>query len=88
MFSDSIWTSAGHNADHSPLPGAKVKKVWSYTSTLPSVFSAWCLIGTNDKLYQLCMQSVVVAVVVVVCWYVSLYILRHYGHYSLFIILM
>jgi hypothetical protein len=29
----------GNAADHSPLSTAKVKNVWSYTSTLPYIFS-------------------------------------------------
>jgi hypothetical protein len=34
----------GHEADHSSLSSAKVKNVWSFTSTPPTVFTAWCLI--------------------------------------------
>jgi hypothetical protein len=30
---------AGHNAHHSPLSGAKVKKVWRYISILPLIFN-------------------------------------------------
>jgi hypothetical protein len=31
-------------ADHLPPSNAEVKNAWSYTSTLPYVFMAWCLI--------------------------------------------
>jgi hypothetical protein len=34
----------GREADHSPLSSAEVKKTWSYTSSHPYVFMAWCLI--------------------------------------------
>jgi len=38
----------GCEADHSPLPSAKVKNAWSYTSTPLYVFIAWCLVkGTT-----------------------------------------
>jgi hypothetical protein len=30
----------GHEADHSPLTSAEVKKMWIYTSTPPYVFTA------------------------------------------------
>jgi hypothetical protein len=33
-----------HKADHQPLSSAKVKNVWSYTSTLQYMFMAWFLI--------------------------------------------
>jgi hypothetical protein len=36
---------AGHERDHSPISNAKVRNVWCYTSTLPHVFKAWCLIN-------------------------------------------
>jgi hypothetical protein len=39
----------GHEADHSPLSSAKVKKAWSYTSTPPYVFIAWCLVKHRDN---------------------------------------
>jgi hypothetical protein len=38
----------GREADHSPLTSLKVKKAWSYTSTLQSVFMAWSLIKPRD----------------------------------------
>jgi hypothetical protein len=42
----------GREADHSPLAGAKVKKMWIYTSTSPCAFMAQCLIKqTQGKLY-------------------------------------
>jgi hypothetical protein len=34
----------GHEADHSPPSSAKVKNMWSYTSTPQYNLMAWCLI--------------------------------------------
>jgi hypothetical protein len=34
----------GREADHSPASSAEVKNAWSYTSTLPYVLMAWCLV--------------------------------------------
>jgi hypothetical protein len=39
----------GHEADHSPPSSAKVKNVWSYTSTPQYVFMAWCLVKHKDN---------------------------------------
>jgi hypothetical protein len=39
----------GHAADHSPWPGAEIKHTWSYSSTHPYSFMAWCLITSRDK---------------------------------------
>jgi hypothetical protein len=36
------WT--GREADHSPPPNTKVKNAWNYTSTLPYVIMARCLV--------------------------------------------
>jgi len=36
--------AAGHEADHSPPYNAEVKDAWSYTSTNPYVFMAYCLV--------------------------------------------
>jgi hypothetical protein len=33
-----------HESDHSPPSSAEVKNAWSYTSTPPYVFMAWCLV--------------------------------------------
>jgi len=33
----------GREADHSAPSSAEVKNAWSYTSTPPHVFKAWCL---------------------------------------------
>jgi hypothetical protein len=41
----------GHEADHSPPFRAKVKNVWSCTSTLPFSFMVWCLIRKRICLY-------------------------------------
>jgi hypothetical protein len=34
----------GREGDHSPT-SAQVKKTWTYTSTPPYVFMAWCLVS-------------------------------------------
>jgi len=34
----------GHEADHSPLPSAKVKNEWRYISNLQYIVMVWCLI--------------------------------------------
>jgi hypothetical protein len=39
----------GHEADHSPPLNAEVKNAWSYTSTLPYVFMARCLVKHRDE---------------------------------------
>jgi hypothetical protein len=39
----------GHEADHSPPSSAKVKNVWSYTSTPQYFFMAWCLVKHRDN---------------------------------------
>jgi hypothetical protein len=36
------WT--GYEADHTPPSSAKVKKEWSFSSTLPYVYMAWCVV--------------------------------------------
>jgi len=33
----------GHEADHSPPTGAEFENVWSYISTPPHIFMAYCL---------------------------------------------
>jgi hypothetical protein len=38
----------GHEADNSSPSTAKVKNAWHYTSTLPYIFMAWCLIKHKD----------------------------------------
>jgi hypothetical protein len=35
----------GRAADHSPPTSAEVKKTWTYTSTPPYIFMAWCLVS-------------------------------------------
>jgi hypothetical protein len=39
----------GREADHSPPSSGKIKNVWSYTSTPPYVFIAWCLINQRIR---------------------------------------
>jgi hypothetical protein len=39
----------GHAADHSPPSSTKINNMWSYTSTPPYVFMAWCLIKYRDS---------------------------------------
>jgi hypothetical protein len=41
---------SGCEADHSPPSSAEVKNAWKYTSTLPYVLMAWCLLKLRDKL--------------------------------------
>jgi hypothetical protein len=38
-----------HEADYSPPSSAEVKNTWSYTSTPPYVFMAWCLVKYRDN---------------------------------------
>jgi hypothetical protein len=38
----------GREADHSPPSSSEIKIVWSYTSTPPKVFMAWCLVKHSD----------------------------------------
>jgi hypothetical protein len=35
----------GREANHTPPTSAQVKKTWTYTSTAPYVFMAWCLVN-------------------------------------------
>jgi hypothetical protein len=39
----------GREADHSPPSSAEVKNAWSYTSTPPYAFMAWCLVKHRDN---------------------------------------
>jgi hypothetical protein len=36
-------------ADHSPATNCEVKKTWIYTSSLPHVFMAQCLVKQKDN---------------------------------------
>jgi hypothetical protein len=36
-------------ADHSLLSSAEVKNAWSYTSTPPYVFTAWCFVSSHPS---------------------------------------
>jgi hypothetical protein len=38
-----------YEADHLPPSSAEVKNAWSYTSTPPYVFMAWCLVKHRDN---------------------------------------
>jgi len=44
---------AGGEGDHSSPCSAEVKNAWSYTSTFPYVFTAWCLSEYRVGLYGL-----------------------------------
>jgi len=33
----------GRESDYLPLPSAEIRNTWSYTSSLPYFFVAWCL---------------------------------------------
>jgi hypothetical protein len=39
----------GCEADHSHISSAKVKNAWSYNSSSPYVFMAWCLVKHRDN---------------------------------------
>jgi hypothetical protein len=39
----------GHETDHSPPTSAEAKITWSYTSTVPYVFIAQCLVKLRDN---------------------------------------
>jgi hypothetical protein len=39
----------GREADHSPPSNTEVKNAWSYTSSPPYVFMAWCLVKHRDN---------------------------------------
>jgi hypothetical protein len=39
----------GRAADHSPPSTAEIKNAWSYTSSPPYVFMAWCLVKHRDS---------------------------------------
>jgi hypothetical protein len=39
----------GHEAHHSTPSGAEVRNAWNYTSTLPYVFMACCLVKHRDS---------------------------------------
>jgi hypothetical protein len=39
----------GRETDHSPASSAEVKNAWSYTSTQPYVFMAWCLLVVKHR---------------------------------------
>jgi hypothetical protein len=41
----------GCEADHLPSSSAKVKNEWSYTSTPPYAFMAWCSVEAQVQLY-------------------------------------
>jgi hypothetical protein len=41
----------GHEADHSLPSSVKIKNAWSFTSTLPCFFMAWCLSKRRICLY-------------------------------------
>jgi len=56
----------GREADHLPPYSVEVKNAWSYTSTPPYIFMAWCLIKHRTHLHgmvlsqapeQLCLTS-------------------------------
>jgi hypothetical protein len=39
----------GREGDHSPPSSTEVKNAWSYTSTPPYVFMAWCFVKHRDN---------------------------------------
>jgi hypothetical protein len=48
----------GREADHSSLSSAKVKNAWSYTSTSPYAFMAWCLVKHRDNVRYVTLRYV------------------------------
>jgi hypothetical protein len=42
----------GRESDRSPPSGAEGENAWSYTSTTPCVFMAWCLIKHRTRLHD------------------------------------
>jgi hypothetical protein len=49
LFSRGIIKWPGSEGDHSSESSAEVKNVWSYTSTHPYIFMAWCLVKHRDN---------------------------------------
>jgi hypothetical protein len=45
-----------HEADHSPPSSVEVKNAWSYMSTAPYIFMAWCLVK-----HKICLHGVVLS---------------------------
>jgi hypothetical protein len=41
----------GFEADHSSSSSAEFKNAWSYTSTFPCVYMAWCLVKHRQRLH-------------------------------------
>jgi hypothetical protein len=46
----------GREADPSPLTSAQFEKTWTYTSTLPYVFIAWCLVSKAKGQFYLLLR--------------------------------
>jgi hypothetical protein len=44
----------GYETDHSPPSSAGVKNAWSYTSTPPYTFMAWCSVKAQGQFYLTC----------------------------------
>jgi len=61
----------GHEADHSPLSGAEVNNVWSYTFTPPYVFIAWCLVKHRDTFTFVCLFIMPIPVFARFCEWIS-----------------
>jgi hypothetical protein len=62
MFTGGIFAGvkrSARKADHSPQSSAEVKNAWSYTSTLPYVFMAWCLVKHRDFTFLLCQKTII-----------------------------
>jgi hypothetical protein len=51
----SLWVKwLGHEADNSPPSSAKVKNMWSYTSTSSDIFMVWCLVKPYGYVFMAC----------------------------------
>jgi hypothetical protein len=52
-------TRSGREAGHSLPSSAKVKNAWSYTSSPPYIFMAWCLIKHRMHLLELNIMKII-----------------------------
>jgi len=91
LHPDWLWgpcslLSNGCEVDHSPLPWAKVKNVWSYTSTPPHVFMMCCLVKHRDNfIIRIVITSIVEYFALGIClcnYYISWYFMNVIYMYS------
>jgi hypothetical protein len=53
-------------ANHSPPTNAEVKKTWVYTSTLPYMFMAWCVVKYGDSFRFINIIIIIIIIVIIV----------------------